>query len=45
MSERHAEQGTAWRWRLRQEYIKRCTARREVLHTSGLGVGKSLDFQ
>lgn len=44
MSERRAEKGTAWRSRLCQEDIKRCTARSEVLHTSGLGVGKSLDF-
>lgn len=44
MSERRVEKGTAWRSRLCQEDIKRCTARREVSHTSGLGVGKSLDF-
>lgn len=44
MSEHRAEKGTAWHSRLRQEDIKRCMARREVLHTSGLGAGKSSDF-
>lgn len=44
MSERRAEKGTAWHSWHCQEDIRRCTAQCEVLHTGGLGVGKSLDF-